>query len=273
MRVVAILAGLCLLMGCGPTLQTLPNPVAGQPPLRAGVELPPGPGPFPAVVLLHGCGGLARNVPGWTEELVAAGFAVAAVDQYGPRGVSQTCTGPSGGMTMPNRELDTVALVRVLAARPDIRRDRIFLVGFSQGGTLTGTLMGSSWSAMPLSVVGPPGQTPAPAGGVGVYPGCGGMPRRLETPLLLISGGADDWTPAWTCEAYAGTVQPEALRPRVVVIPGAHHAFDHPASGTIFLPQVRNPFSPNGLGATVGYSAAATRQAREETIAFLRSRL
>ncbi len=59
---------------------------------------PVGPGPFPAVVALHGCGGLWRE-PGklslrhsdWGERLAAAGFLVLMPDSYGSRGLGSQC--------------------------------------------------------------------------------------------------------------------------------------------------------------------------------------
>jgi dienelactone hydrolase len=271
MRVIAMLAGLCLLAACGPRFEALPNPVAGEPDLRASLDLPPGPGPFPTVVLLHGCGGPAANLADWVDDLRAAGFAVAAADQVGPRGIGQSCLDPLDPALLRTRAIDTVALVRLLGARPGIRRDRIFLVGFSQGGNVVATLMGRSWREMPDAVAGPPGETPPPAAGVGVYPSCDNLDPRLETPLLLISGGADDWTPAWECEAFAAAVQPAALRPRVVVIPGAQHAFDTPRIYGPILWVMPNHHSPTGFGATCAYCEPATRQAQAEALAFLRS--
>ena len=43
--------------------------------LSADLKLPAGSGPFPAVVLMHGCGGVVNTERGWTEALRPAGYA------------------------------------------------------------------------------------------------------------------------------------------------------------------------------------------------------
>ena len=61
--------------------------------LASGLTLvtPPGPGPFPTVLLIHGCGGLhAASGPNpimdeYAHSAVEAGWAAAIIDSYGPR--------------------------------------------------------------------------------------------------------------------------------------------------------------------------------------------
>ncbi|MCY1550504.1 hypothetical protein D9M68_867640 [compost metagenome] len=67
---------------------------------------------------------------------------------------------------------------------------------------------------------------------VAFYPGCKRAVRqhdyRLRTPILLMIGGADDWTPATRCAMLQSAVlarQPNA-RFRLEIYPGAHHGFD-----------------------------------------------
>ena len=59
---------------------------------------PEGPGPFPGVVALHGCGGMVNSagkilgrLADWGERLSAAGFAVLFPDSFTPRGLSGQC--------------------------------------------------------------------------------------------------------------------------------------------------------------------------------------
>src|SRR5947209_8930811 len=60
---------------------------------------PDGPGPFAAIVLLHGCSGLpdqfkAGKIKGlWSERLAAWGYVVLAPDSFTTRGISNTCLG------------------------------------------------------------------------------------------------------------------------------------------------------------------------------------
>ena len=71
---------------------------AGNVSLRATLFRPSGPGPFPAVVALHGCSGLAgRRGPidarfqDWGDRLAAAGFAVFFPDSFASRGMKSQC--------------------------------------------------------------------------------------------------------------------------------------------------------------------------------------
>ena len=54
---------------------------------------PPGPGPFPAVVLLHGCGGFHSLMLSWADRLARFGYTALAVDSFGPRGIDEQCSG------------------------------------------------------------------------------------------------------------------------------------------------------------------------------------
>ncbi|WP_344531156.1 alpha/beta hydrolase family protein [Streptomyces albiaxialis] len=108
-------------------------------PLAGTLTLPPGSGPHPAVVLLHGSGPLDRegNTPKvrvglatpLAEALAAEGIATLRYDR---RGVGGTPGDWRAAGFVDNR-LDGAAAVRSLAARPDIRADAVAVVGHSEG--------------------------------------------------------------------------------------------------------------------------------------------
>ncbi len=106
--------------------------------LAATLTLPPGPRPFPAVVLITGSGpqdrdeALAGHRPFavLADALTRRGYAVLRADD---RGVAQS-TGDFAAATSESFATDALAGVRFLAARGDIRGDRIGLVGHSEGG-------------------------------------------------------------------------------------------------------------------------------------------
>jgi len=75
----------------------------GAPTMLAGlVWTPPGLGPFPAMVMAHGCSGLwgrdgapsARHRD-WAERFHRLGYVVLHVDSFRPRGVEATCGTPT----------------------------------------------------------------------------------------------------------------------------------------------------------------------------------
>src|ERR1700744_1597301 len=69
--------------------------------LHAELYKPDGDGPFPTVIALHGCGGLAGHSEpvapryrDWAEQLVKEGRAVLLPDSYGSRGLGPQCRVP-----------------------------------------------------------------------------------------------------------------------------------------------------------------------------------
>jgi hypothetical protein len=94
---------------------------------------PEGNGPFPAVVLLHTCGGLRPHVyTDWTNYLTAFGYVTLSVDSFGPRGITR-CPTP---LVRDRRELsrDAYGALEYLASLPFIDKERVGVMGFSLGG-------------------------------------------------------------------------------------------------------------------------------------------
>src|SRR4029450_7340740 len=65
----------------------------GKPNSGAPMELwlPPGTGPFPAVVVMHGCSGVRDHHRGWAGRLTEWGYAAALLDSFHPRNANSTC--------------------------------------------------------------------------------------------------------------------------------------------------------------------------------------
>src|SRR5262245_4333597 len=104
--------------------------------LAGTLTLPPGAGPHPAVVWVHGGGLQTRDYfPDLQALLVSSGVAVLAYDK---RGVGQS-GGVFPGDRADERVIDTLArdaqaALRFLAAQPGVDRARLGLAGHSQGG-------------------------------------------------------------------------------------------------------------------------------------------
>ena len=124
-RLIVALLGALGIAGCAGGGETLRPASGNNPAIRAAIEPPAGAGPFPAVILLHGCGGLRPNTPSWSSLLRDRGFLVATPDQFGPRGITEVCTQGDYLGTLFRRTEDSIALVRLLQARPDVRPDRL----------------------------------------------------------------------------------------------------------------------------------------------------
>jgi hypothetical protein len=111
----------------------------------------------------------------------------------------------------------------------------------------------------------------APSLAVAFYPGCGG-PLRLgyepSSPLLLLLGAADDWTPAVECEKLAQRAGAAPIE--VHVYPDAHHGFDGSAPVRLWG-EVPGGASP-GRGVHVGGQPAAREASQRHLEVFLRER-
>lgn len=109
-------------------------------PLVGTLTLPTGPGPHPAVLLLHGSGPLDRdaNTGGRLRMELGPPLAAAlakdgiATLRYDRRGVGATSGDWHATGFVDNRN-DAAAALRALAERPDIRADAIGLIGHSEG--------------------------------------------------------------------------------------------------------------------------------------------
>lgn len=122
---------------------------SGDAELRGRLVLPEGPGPYPAVVMVHGSEKDAATVfshEGWL--LAPHGIAVLIFDKRG--------TGSSEGkfgMDFGQLADDVVAAVEWLRAQPEIDRERIGLAGYSQGGWIS-PLAASKTDAIKFVLVG-----------------------------------------------------------------------------------------------------------------------
>ncbi|MGL5116675.1 MAG: dienelactone hydrolase family protein [Beijerinckiaceae bacterium] len=204
-------------------------------PLKAVLYRPSGPGPFPAIVALHGCGGLlgtsgrmgARHAD-WGERLAAQGYLVLFPDSYASRGLGSQCL-VRDRTVRPGRE--RVADVRLarnwLLERSDVKPDRLSLLGWSNGAS--SVLWAIAKDRKPLD--GKPDFRSA----VAFYPGCRLIAQSAERrdwegrlPLLILIGEADTWTPADPCRQLVATMTANDGKGSIITYPNAVHEFDHP---------------------------------------------
>src|ERR1700728_767353 len=103
----------------------------------------PGEGPRPAVVIMHGCGGMFDRKSGaitqrwrdWAAALNADGYSVLMVDSFSPRGIDVTCSSATSDPVVAEvRPQDAYGALVYLQSQPFVRGDRIGLMGWSAGG-------------------------------------------------------------------------------------------------------------------------------------------
>lgn len=246
--------------------------------LTGELLFPEGQGPFPAVVLAHGCAGNRFVEPAWGAFLRQAGYATFNIDSLRGRGINEVCTQP-GALSPLQRVPDAYGALRLLATHPKIDAKRVALMGFSHGGIVT-MLASTAWAKETFAS----GGQPAFRAFFPFYPYCNVVfpeRNRLSAPVRIHTGAADDWTPAKPCAELASSLKAAGQDIAINVYPDAYHSFDQ-ARGYQSLPNVVNaadcfpqspsilgPINPAGFagcmkkGATVGDSPSAADQARK----------
>ncbi len=224
----------------------------------------------PAIVLLHGCGGMygrdgqpSERMREYTQWLHAEGWHVLVVDSLTPRGERELCTQRTGSraVTMTQRRLDALASLQWLAHRPEVDARRLGLLGWSNGGSTVLASTNRKYRPVASAEV-------LPSFAVAFYPGCENeLKRGYEpvAPLLMLVGESDDWTPAEPCRRLAGS------RPTIEIqtYAGAFHGFDSDAPVRLRR-DVPNGVKP-GEGVHVGGNAAAWSASRARLATFLKA--
>jgi dienelactone hydrolase len=237
------------LLACVATLAPAQQPVAadlqfpgqvaaldGRERPRMALFKPEGSGPFPALVLLHQCGGLGasrrpnESMLGWAREAVAHGYVALLVDSLEQRGVDSVCFGPKGGLHFARGVKDALQAAAHLRTFAFVDRQRIALAGYSWGA-MVGVLASSrSWSgrAVPDTRF---------AATVAFYPGCFNIrpptaaayeivQPDIDRPLLVLLGQLDTETPADECVAKLGAAKAAGAPVEWHVYPQATHCWD-----------------------------------------------
>jgi dienelactone hydrolase len=186
-------------------------------------------GPFPAVVAVHGCTGLAGRAgpvqdryQKWAELLNKAGYAVLFPDSYGSRNLGPQCRVRERAIhASRERVADISAARRWLMEQPWVKRDRISLLGWSNGGN------GLLWAVRPQFAM--RDGTPDFHTAVAFYPDCRRNSRlawSARVPTLILIGAADDWSSARECQQMIDAAKGRSALARVIVYPGAYQDFD-----------------------------------------------
>jgi dienelactone hydrolase len=278
-RLGAVVTTAILLTGCAThgARQTVrfPNTTPGAPvTIEATLVRPAGPGPFPAVVQLHGCAGIEAQSFRWARWLAEQGYVVLVMDSFGPRGVKGDCRSGPDDPPITARFDDAFGALRYLQSQTYVRGDRVAAIGWSQGGVYAmAVINGPSLErarrrGVPLPVTGF-------AAGIGVYPGgCFSLVNeQVIRPLLVLIGEADDWTPAAKCREMVEAMRGRGADAAIVTYPGAYHYFDVEGQRLEVQAHVENDNRPGGFGATVSYQAEAAMDARRRVEEFLARQL
>jgi dienelactone hydrolase len=208
--------------------------------------------PYPAVIVLHGCGGISSHSAAIADRLGGWGYVALTIDTLGPRGMDSGCY--SG--TFVDQAFDAYAALRYLSTLKVVDTERVALFGQSMGGSATLYAIDRDSAAQYF------GQRFRAA--IAYYPRCVVVPAPAMTaPVLILIGEADQWNRADACETLRNLAQPDSASIDLTVYPDVHHAFD--------VAQLKPGRS--SAGRWLEFDEPAAHDAEEKTRAFLADNL
>jgi dienelactone hydrolase len=236
----------------------------------AGSTAPKG----PAVLILHGSGGVDGRGAFHAKALQDAGIATLEITMFPPGGRPKA--GPKANMP------HAAAALTWLAAQPPVDGQRLGVMGFSWGGYMS-VLMASELVQERLGK-----DVPTPAAFAPFYPTCSVMVRNLvkpenafynthlrmrAVPMLIQVGTRDDYEEGdRPCDALVA-LWPAAARELVTVryVEGATHGFDSQTPAR----QFRDEFAHAGRGGMVNVipSPEAAAEARQAVVSLFVTQL
>lgn len=237
-------------------------------PLIGWLQKPSGRGPFPAVVLFHGCFGIRAYQDAWAARLSEWGYVTLQVDYFTPRGVEHTCADLRhaflrgyGGENVT----DAQGALSYLSSLPFVAKDRVAIMGWGDSPVIRAVVRGGQEHNFDQKF----------SAAIALYPPC----KKLDegdfyAPLLILVGANDDWRPAASCQRMAEMSRTHAVPVSLKVYPDAYYAFDDPAVGERwYFEDAQNLLKTPTRGATLGYSPHAHEDALKMVRTFLSEHL
>ncbi|QOZ56265.1 dienelactone hydrolase family protein [Bradyrhizobium sp. CCBAU 53338] len=216
---------------------------------------PSKPGPWPAIVMLHGRGGpyssndnedcsfvgagtvspcnantLSKRHAMWGAYWSTRGYLALLPDSFGPRGKAHgfgrfTHGDPDRADVneISVRPLDAEGALAYLRGRSDVVAGQIYLQGWSNGGSTA------------LNVMIRQGRQAGYRGALVFYPGCGQSALLASTilttaPIAMFMGADDEEVSPALCQRVADRSRQAGSPIDVTLYPGATHDFDEPSS-------------------------------------------
>ncbi len=217
---------------------------SGDETVQAVLDTPEGPGPFPALVVIHEWWGLNDWVKEQASKLADQGYVVLAVDLY--RG--KVATTPElaheimRGVPEDRALRDLHAAFEFLQSLPNVKKDRIASIGWCMGGgySLDVALREPTLKAAVIN-----------------YGHLATDPESLKTinaAILGSFGGKDQGIPVEDVKKFEQTLKQDGKKGDIKIYPGAGHAFEN-------------------LNNKPGYRAEDAADAWQRTLNFLSSTL
>jgi dienelactone hydrolase len=188
--------------------------------------LPKGNGPFPAMVVLHGSGGLqgpsGANVKKWADTINGWGIATLTVDSFGPRKISATVADQSKLSSYAD-VADGLAALKVLGADSRIDRNRIGVIGWSRGGEAS---LNTALDTLRKIVITDDLKFALHV----VFYGAAELQNRDratdKSPMLFFHGESDNYTKIGPTREFADWAQSQGNPVTFIAYPNTYHDFD-----------------------------------------------
>ncbi|WP_176439501.1 dienelactone hydrolase family protein [Rhizobium esperanzae] len=194
--------------------ETLPQPQGT--PLLGYLSRPEGDGPFPAIVVMHGCDHLRSSVRElWPKRLVRWGYVVLVVDSFTTRNLADPCRSH-----LPARAFDAYGALDFLSKSGFVDAQRVALMGFAAGGTTTldATKIEGYEQLMERKF----------RAAIAYYPACDADRGDPTVPTLIMTGERDNWSRAERCQKRLARLSDNAPPVELNVYKGVYHNFDAP---------------------------------------------
>jgi uncharacterized protein len=270
-RWLVVVVALVLVSGCATGGMAVSYRTPGSEPLTipATLRLPEKrTGRVPAVVIVHGSGGVDGRGAYHAAALNAAGIATLEIDMWAPRGLRG---GPSGRPRRMSETLpDAYGALLYLTGHPTIDPAKIGILGFSWGGGLslltTSAHLTEQWTAGRARF----------AAHMPFYPVCYSFLSRYRTdvdrmtgaPVLILAGAKDDYEEPDSCPKFVDSLTPEQrTHVSLIVYPDGYHGWDASRAVTFY-----DPAANRGQGGNIRFypDSRIAEQSRKEAVQFFR---
>lgn len=221
------------------TEQILKGETDGKPAIVAGqLRIPKaGTDKLPAIIMVHGSGGLSASADHWAKELNSIGIAVLVLDSFAGRNIISTVNDQSQ-LDHLAMAVDAYRALGVLSSHPRIDPARIAVIGFSKGAVAAVYSANTRFRKL----LGPPNAEFAAH--IGLYTPCNVAYRDDDKvtgkPIRLHHGIPDDWVSIAPCRAYVARLKQAGADVALAEYPDSYHAYDNPAYKTpVKVPQAQ----------------------------------
>jgi len=268
---------------------------AGKPVALAGeLRIPQGRTTrYPAVVLVHGSGGVSGSMDYWVHQLNAGGIATFVVDSFTGRGIVSTAQDQTQLHSLAMM-VDAYRSLDVLAAHPRIDPTRIAVMGFSKGAVAS--IFSASTRFRQLH-----GSQARFAAHIGLYTPCNtrfiGDTEVTGARMRLFHGTTDDYVSVLPCRQFVTQLRARGVDAQLTEYADSEHGYDNPLSprrlavpasqttrncqlteaslGRVVNATTGQPFGYGdqcvAIGAHIGHNPQATLNTWRAVVAFMQS--